>query len=216
MTRIVVINPNSNKAFTDHMDGAVDPLRANGAVQIDCVTLEGTPFGIETQRDVDSVIDPVCTYIEKEAATCSAFVIACFADTGVLSAREITDKPVVGICEAGITSALNRGERYGIVSTSTAGRNDELRLVRSLGLEQRLAGTAAINIPVADILTAPQTYYRMLDAARVLRDAGADVLVLGCAGMTPYREKLQLDIGLPIIDPTVAATAVAIGLSAHT
>lgn len=91
-----------------------------------------------------------------------------------------------------------------------------MRLVRSLGLEQRLAGTEAINIPVADILTAPQTYYRMLDAARILRDAGADVLVLGCAGMTPYREKLQRDIGLPIIDPTVAATAVAIGLSAHT
>ena len=213
MTRIVVINPNSNKDFTDHMDQAVEPLRAKGSVQIDCVNLEGTPYGIETQRDVDSVIDPICDYVNNDTEA-SAFVIACFADTGVHSAREITDRPVVGIGEAGIATASNRGERYGIVSTTAEGKNSELRLVRSFGLEQRLAGTEAIELPIVEILTSNLTYDRMLGAAEKLKKNGADVLVLGCAGMTPYREKLEQDSGLPVIDPTVAATAMAIGLCA--
>jgi len=197
------------------MMASLDALVDMGAKMRCVVDMAGTPFGIETQRDVDRVIDPVCDCVEREDSSASAFVIACFADTGVHSAREITTKPVLGICEAGITTALNYGERYGVVSTTSAGKNDELRLIRSLGLEQRLAGTEAIDIPVVEILTSSKTYDRMFDAAGKLRDGGANVLVMGCAGMTPYREKLQQEIGLPVIDPTVAAAAMAIGLSAH-
>src|SRR5262245_11333312 len=56
--RILLINPNSNSDFTRAMDLSVKPLRAQGAYRIDSVTLEGTPRGIETQRDIDSVIEP--------------------------------------------------------------------------------------------------------------------------------------------------------------
>jgi allantoin racemase len=45
-----------------------------------------------------------------------------------------------------------------------------------------------------------------------LRDHdGADVLVLGCAGMAQYRAGLEAEVGLPVIDPTQAAVTMAIG-----
>jgi Asp/Glu/hydantoin racemase len=45
-----------------------------------------------------------------------------------------------------------------------------------------------------------------------LRDHhGADVLVLGCAGMAQYRHQIETAIGMPVVDPTQAAVTAAIG-----
>ena len=40
---------------------------------------------------------------------------------------------------------------------------------------------------------------------------GADVVVMGCAGMARYRKPLQDEIGVPVVEPTQAAVAMAIG-----
>ncbi len=41
-------------------------------------------------------------------------------------------------------------------------------------------------------------------------DLGAQVLVLGCAGMARYRARLEAALEVPVIDPTQAAVAMAI------
>ena len=52
---------------------------------------------------------------------------------------------------------------------------------------------------------------RLTDVGERLRDErGADVLILGCAGMARYRTALEDRLGLPVVDPTQAATASAI------
>lgn len=212
--RVLLINPNSNRIFTDLMDRNVNVLRAGGAYQIDCVTLEGTPLGIETQRDIDSVIEPLCRLVAAEAPRTDAFVIGCFADTGLYSAREVTAKPVLGICESGLSTAINLGERFGVISTSTETRNAELRLVRSYGLLERCVGFEPVDIPVADIATSAAAEKQVLAAARRLKALGADALVLGCAGMAPYKSMLRSTLKIPVVDPSVSAVAMAIGIVA--
>ena len=59
MDPILVINPNSSQSVTDAMDRAVDPLRLSGAPSIQCVTLTEGPPAIESQRDADSVVQPL-------------------------------------------------------------------------------------------------------------------------------------------------------------
>ena len=213
--RILVINPNSNTGFSDQMDRAVTPLRFGGAVTIDCISLGNTPRGIETQRDIDAVIDPVCEAVAAREADYDAFVIACFADTGVLSAREVTTKPVIGICEAGLSTALNAGERFGVISTSQEARNAELRLIRSHALMERCAGMEPVDVPVVDMLTSSVLRARLSAAAQKLRDQGAEAIVLGCVGMAPHRADLQREIGLPLIDPTLAGVTTAMALIAN-
>lgn len=212
--RILLINPNSNRGFTEIMDEKIAPLRANGAYRIDCATLDGTPPGIETQRDVDSVIDPICRLVAAESDRTDAFVIGCFADTGLYSAREVTTKPVVGLCEAGLSTALNLGERFGVVSTSLEARNAELRLVRSYGLLERCVGFEPVDIPVADMLTFASAQDRIHAAGARLKERGADVLVLGCAGMAPYQKDLEKSLKIPVVDPNISAVAMAIGIAA--
>jgi Asp/Glu/hydantoin racemase len=52
----------------------------------------------------------------------------------------------------------------------------------------------------------------MVEVGKTLRDAhGADVVVMGCAGMARYRKPLQGEIGIPVVEPTQAAVAMALG-----
>ena len=56
------------------------------------------------------------------------------------------------------------------------------------------------------------TLTRMVDVGRRLRDQhGADVLVMGCAGMARYRGDLEEAVQIPVVEPTQAAVTMAIG-----
>jgi allantoin racemase len=45
-----------------------------------------------------------------------------------------------------------------------------------------------------------------------LRDThGADVLVMGCAGMARYRGELEATVQIPVVEPTQAAVVMALG-----
>src|SRR4029077_15240643 len=107
--RILVINPNSTPAVTRAIDDAMAPLRIPGGPEIRCLTLEEGPPGVESQSDADSVIMPLCRVIREAEAEAAAFLIPCFSDPGLFAAREITAKPVLGIAECGILTALTFG-----------------------------------------------------------------------------------------------------------
>jgi allantoin racemase len=130
---IVVINPNSTEAVTAAIDVALEPLRLAGGPGIVCQTLGEGPPGIESQRDADSVIQPLCAKIAAQDNAAAAFVIACFSDPGLYSAREITAKPVLGIAECGILTALTLGHRFGVISILAKSVPRHLRYVASMG-----------------------------------------------------------------------------------
>jgi Asp/Glu/hydantoin racemase len=208
--RILVINPNSDRDVTAAIDRRLQPLRFSGGPEIACATLEGAPPGIETMRHVDEVAPMLCELIARHEPETSAFVIACFGDPGMAAARETTARPVIGIGEGGIAAALNHGERYGILTNLQADVNPGLRQVRALGLGQRLAGIAAADVAVVDLADAPRARSRLIAAAGRLKDLGADVAVLGCAGMVPYAADIESETGLTVVDPVYAATAMAL------
>ena len=59
-------------------------------------------------------------------------------------------------------------------------------------------------------------FARLTEGGTRLRDGfRADVLVLGCAGMARYRARLEAALGVPVIDPTQAAVAMAIAAIAE-
>lgn len=209
--RIVVINPNSSVAVTAAIDRALAPLRMAGGPAIDCVTLAEGPPGIETQAHVEQVVQPLRRLVlERNAA--SAFVIACFSDPGLQLCREATDRPVLGIAECGLLTALTRGERFGILAILPTSLPRHLRYVRQLGLADRFAGDLPLGLGVVELADRERTLERMQEVGARLRDRhGADVLVLGCAGMADCRVPLEEALEVPVIDPTQAAVTMAIG-----
>ncbi len=52
----------------------------------------------------------------------------------------------------------------------------------------------------------------MIEVGTELKDRdGAGVIVMGCAGMARHRRPLEDALGVPVIDPTQAAVAMAVG-----
>jgi allantoin racemase len=210
--RILVINPNSSEAVTRVIDDAMTPLRIPGGPGIRCTTLAEGPPAVESQCDADAVILPLCRLIRAAEAEFDAFVIACFSDPGLFSAREATVKPVLGIAECGILTALTLGHRFGVLSILARSVPRHLRYIAAMGVGQRLAGDLPIGLGVAELADARTTLTRMIDVGRRLRDQdGADVLVMGCSGMAPYRAELEEAVQIPVVEPTQAAVAMAIG-----
>jgi Asp/Glu/hydantoin racemase len=208
---IVVINPNSSEVVTGAIDRAIAPLRMAGGPSIECVTLADGPPGIETQAHVEQVVQPIARLV-RAREDAAAFVIACFSDPGLQLAREATAHPVLGIAECGMLTALTLGERFGIVSILAGSVPRHLRYVRQLGLAARFAGDLPIGLGVAELSDEGKTLVRLSAIGAELRDHhGADVLVLGCAGMAQYRHQIEHAIGLPVVDPTQAAVTMAIG-----
>ena len=207
---ILLINPNSNASMTAAMDRSLDKMRYAGGPKITCVTLAEGPFGIETQRQVDEVTVPLCALIDRNKDKYDAFVIGCFSDPGVAAAREITSKPVIGLCEAGVSAALNFCEAYGIVTNLASDVSGEIRLLRAQGLDARLAGIEAIGVPVTALADTPEIRASAVAAARRLGERGAQGVILGCAGMTAYSRQIREETGLWVIDPVVAAAGLAL------
>lgn len=207
---VLVINPNSNPAVTDGMSEAVEPLRVPGGPSIACVTLEIGPFGIESQADVERVTLPLRDLV-LERKDADAFVIACFSDPGLAVCREATKLPVLGIQECGVMAALMQGDRFGVVALGPASIKRQSRAFRQMGVASRWAGSAPLYLSVA-AAEAADAYPHVLEAGRSLLEKGADTLLLGCAGMARHRAALQDALGMPVIDPTQAATAQALGL----
>lgn len=209
---IYVINPNSSTVVTAGIDEAMAPLRVAGGPQITCLTLEEGPPGIQSQRDVDGVIGPLlrrAAALENDAA---AFVIACFSDPGLHALREQSRRPVLGIAECGVLTALTLGQRFGVIAILPTSIPRHLRYFGAMGVMQRFAADLPIGMGVADLADGETTLARMIDVGRRLRqDHGADVLVMGCAGMARFRQPLEEAVGIPVVEPTQAAAAMALG-----
>jgi allantoin racemase len=208
---ILVINPNSNPAVTAGLAAALATLRLSDGPSIRCTTLAEGPFGIETQKDVEQVTLPLRRLVEQDNAA-DAFVIACFSDPGLYSARESTAMPVLGIAECGILTALTLGHRFGVISILARSVVRHLRYIGAMGVTQRLAADLPVGLGVTELADRRTALARMIEVGHTLRDQhGADVLVMGCAGMARYRADLEKAVRIPVVEPTQAAVTMAIG-----
>jgi Asp/Glu/hydantoin racemase len=209
-SRIRVINPNSNRIVTKALEVALKPLEFANGPEIICETLDGGPYGVESQADADSAIMPLRRLIEADNRS-AAFVIACYSDPGLHACREATDRPVFGIAECG---AQHCRARKPLVSIAIAQRSmhRHSRHLRQIQLTDRMVGERPINRSVAETASGGAALARMIEAGRVLtNEDGAQAVVMGCAGMARHRAALEQAIGIPVIDPSQAAVTMALG-----
>lgn len=213
---IFVINPNSTQAVTDAFDRALDPLRTSDGPEIRCLTLSEGPSGVERQIDVENVTLPLVRLVQSLEAEhgerAGGFVIACFSDPGLYAVREATKKPVMGISESGVLTAMTMGQRIGVIAILRTSICRHGRMFGAMGVTNRVVAEEPIGMTMLELADAERTREGLRRAGQKLRDVHqADVVVLGCAGMAQHREWLQQELSLPVVEPTQAATAMAIG-----
>ncbi|MDF2563084.1 MAG: Asp/Glu/hydantoin racemase, partial [Microbacterium sp.] len=152
----------------------------------------------------------VLSVLVERGDEADAVVLAGFGEHGREGARQLLDAPVVDITEAAAITAGLLGHRYGVVTTlrsTVAGIEDSLL---TAGLDRRCAGVRAADIPVLAIHEELEATARALAVeARVLIEAGADVIVLGCAGMAGLDLALESLLDVPVVDGVQAAVGLA-------
>ncbi len=207
---ILVINPNSNEAVTQGLRDALVTFALPGGPQIECVTLTEGPFGIESQLDSDSAVVPLARLVESRTDV-AAFVVACYSDPGIDACRSVTAAPVFGMQEAGVMTALARADRFGVIAIADASIRRHMRYLRRLGVTDRLAGERPLGISVDESARGTGTFDRLVEVGTALKADGADAILLGCAGLSVHRARLEAALSVPVIDPTQAAVAMALG-----
>jgi allantoin racemase len=155
-------------------------------------------------------IDVVQRAVEAQADGCDAVLVACSGDPGVIEARTLLDIPMVGPMEAALHLAAQYGKKIGIVTALDPSWAEYCEtMAESAGLASRLAGVESIDIPSPLAFTegfANPVPVReaIIRAAKKLVERGANVIVLGSAGLSVMASNTDLaevpDLGVPILD----------------
>ena len=213
--RVTLVNPNSSERISRQVDDAVRALARDLGVEIEVVTSRGGPPAIESDDDVLAAVEPMIDTAVKYPA--DAYVVACFSDPGISEMRATLEAPVFGIAESAVLAAMSRGRNVGVISCVDASVPRHGRYWDRIGVTPRVVGDVATGRGVLD-LEGEEAYEDVRQAGKELAESGADVVVLGCTGMTHLRARLQSDLGLPVIEPCQAAlTSAASALrDAHT
>lgn len=206
-----LVNPNTTASMTRMIEKA-GRAAAGPDVEILAVTSTSGPASIESHYDEALCVPGLLAEITG-GEQANGHVIACFGDPGLDAAREVAAGPVIGIAEAGMRAATYLGRTFGVVTTlaRSAGRTREL--AHRYGIAAYCCGVRATDIPVLELETDPDARSRILTECRTAIEVdGAEVIVLGCAGMADLCADLSRELGIPVIDGVAAAVATLEGL----
>ena len=213
--RLLLINPNTTAAITEKV---VQVARSGAVPGVEIVGVTGR-FGARyiASRSAYAIaghaaLDAWAAYGEAH----DAVVIACFGDPGLDGLRELSPKPVVGMAEASIHAACLLGRRFAIVTGGERWVAMLEEFVAARGLADRLAGVLAVPQTGAAIAENPDAALQGLADCcnEAVTNRGADVVILGGAGLAGLAALLRERVGVPLVDCVLAAVGEAQALAA--
>ena len=205
MIRLHIINGNTIAAMTANID-AQARAAARPETIIRTTQPAAGPLTIESYYDEYLAIPHILAELIQHEGASDAFILACWGDPGIEAAREITRKPVIGIAEASLYVANSLGAKFGVVSTLKRTQHMVEKTIEKVGLSSRCALALCTDLPVAATEEDRDHTVNVLEAGgRQVIAAGAEVIVLGCAGMSGLDQQLAQRLGVPVIDAVAAA-----------
>jgi allantoin racemase len=139
--------------------------------------------------------------------------MAGYGEHGREGARQLLEVPVVDVTEASVLMARPLGEQFGVVTTTRTSIGQIRQSIEATGLWSSCVGIAASGLAVLDLdIDILRTVDTVVATSHELIDAGAEVIVLGCAGMSAIREPVERRLGAPVVDCVAAGMALCEGL----
>ncbi len=171
--------------------------------------------GVELNSALDVVLaapEIVQLAADGQNAGFDAVVLYCFSDPVIDACREALRIPVIGGAQASCLAALNVCRSFGVILADDARLPEKKLFLRTLGVSpERIGQIAAVNLngisPWADRET---TFKKLLACGqKMMRETHTEAIVLGCLSFLGLAEPLSRVLGIPVIDPAVAAVTTA-------
>jgi allantoin racemase len=212
--RILIINPNSDPGMTRRIEEAGRAF-AGGTFEVVCLATPGAPRFIDTYEDRALAAPGMVKLLRDHHDDFDAFVVACHCDPNLDLMKEIGRKPVVGIGEASMKMATMLGHRFSVLSTAARSIPNKEALIERYGLRGQMA---SVRAPAVEGLEGAESdleerFYRAGRAA--IDEDGAEVIVLGCAGLAGLDKRLEARLGVPVLDGVVCALILASGMARY-
>lgn len=171
--------------------------------------------GVELNSALDVVLaapEIVQLAADGQNAGFDAVVLYCFSDPVIDACREALRIPVIGGAQASCLAALNVCRSFGVILADEARLPEKKLFLRTLGVSpERIGQIAAVNLngssPWAD---REATFKKLLACGqKMMRETHTEAIVLGCLSFLGLAEPLSRVLGIPVIDPAVAAVTTA-------
>jgi len=206
--RIMIINPNSDQKMTEAIRKSAEDF-ADGRFEVLCKANPGAPRFLETYGDDVDAAAGLLHLVKEHEHECDAFVIACHGDPHIDAVKERATKPVVGIGEASMKIASMLGHSFSVVTTAQRSIPPKQAQARQYHVQDLMV---SVRAPEKDA-SACDDAELFLDLARsAIHQDLAEVIVLGCAGLTGMDKLIQEQLGVPTLDGVVCALIIAEGL----
>lgn len=204
MSHFLVINPNTSIDTTAAMDYSIR-LVCHDDDTFDVIHSEIGSASLESFKEYDLASAAVYYTLKKiDISRYDGVLLACFGDPGLYGLKESIPCPVVGIAEASLSMALLLGYKAAILVALEKAVPMMNNMVQQYGLSRRLAGVFGLGMNVLDIVKNPKvTKAKMVEIGKRAIAEGAEVLILGCAGMTGFSTDLESELNVTVIDPII-------------
>ena len=207
--RILLLNPNTSASMTQKIADTARQI-ALDCTEIIAVNPVKGPASIEGYFDEALSLAGIIETVQQQTNV-DAIVLACFDDTGLDAVRCMSDKPVIGIGEAGYHAASLVSNKFSVVTTLACSVPALEHNLNRYGFGSRCAKVRSTEIPVLD-LEKHTTHAReriKSEIVNAIEQEKAEAIVLGCAGMTDLADSLSRELGLPVIDGVGVAITLA-------
>lgn len=214
MTEILLINPNTTRAITDLVLKHARRFAAKGT-RLRALTGSFGPRYIASRVGYAIAGHAAVDALANDRGSKDAVVLACFGDPGLAALKEIAEVPVVGMADAAILQAAALGRRFSIVTGGERWKPMLEEFVASQGLSSRLASVRTVAPTGADIARDPKAALALLakGCTACVREDGADVVILGGAGLAGLATRLEDKLDVPLLDGLACAISMAEALA---
>lgn len=208
--RLLVVNVNTTESMTKSIGEQAASVAAPGTEIVPLTPAFGADSvegNYESHLAAVAVMEAVRSYPEPF----DAVIQAGYGEHGREGLQELLDVPVVDITEAAAATAQFLGRSYSVVTTLDRAVpliEDRLALA---GLSARCASVRASGMAVLDLERDPAAAVEAIveESARAVEEDRAEVICLGCGGMSGLGERVVARTGVPVVDGVSAAVKIA-------
>jgi allantoin racemase len=208
--RILLINPNTTTTLTSRLATYAGEVVGDAANFVPITGSFGPSF-ISTRAAAAIAAHAALDALAENVAGCDAVYLACFGDPGLAALKEVSPVPLIGMAEASCLEAARESRRFAIVTGGALWKPMLEEFVATLGLSRQLASVRPVAPTGGQIDADPDAALALLaDACTACaRTDGADIVILGGAVLAGLAQRLQADVGVPLMC-SVAAGARAV------
>ena len=215
--KLLLLNANTTAAMTDRMVSAATRLTGGDAAVTGATGRFGAAY-ISTRAASavagHAALDLLAEHVGRDNPRgYDAVLLACFGDPGLFALKELSPIPVVGMAEASLVAASQLGTRIGLITGGTRWIAMLREFALLTGHAERVVAIRATPLTGAEIAADPAGAADQLAALAqaCVDEDGADVIVLGGAGLVGLAAQLQPRVSVPLLDSLACLVGAGIG-----